>query len=188
MGAAGLIPLGLLDNSPIPLPGSMDIVLIILCVRDPRWWFYYSMMATAGALLGGFFTYRLARRGGKETLKRKFPSWQVDSVNKIFERWGFGAIAVSALIPPPFPITPFLIVAGAVQYPAKKFLSALALGRLVRYTIFGYLGAHFGRKIVALVREAGHPSTLVISVAVVGTAIAIFFVWRRFKSHKRATV
>ena len=187
LGGIGLIPLGLLDNSLIPIPGSMDLVLIILCIREPQWWLYYAMMATAGSLVGGFVTYRLSRKGGKETLERKFPRWQVERINKIFERWGFGAIAVSALVPPPFPITPFLIAAGAMQYPTREFLSALGLGRIVRYTIFAYLGARYGRKIIALIRGAGNPFTLVILVALVGTAAAVFFIWRGVKGHKRVT-
>jgi membrane protein YqaA with SNARE-associated domain len=186
LGGIGLIPLGLLDNSPIPIPGSMDVVLIILCIRDQPWWFYYALMATAGSLIGGFVTYRLSRKGGKETLERKFPRWQVDRVNQIFERWGFGAIAISALVPPPFPITPFLIAAGAMQYPTKKFLAALSLGRIIRYTIFAYLGARYGRKIIALIAEAGHPLTLAIVAALAGTAVVIFFLWRGFKGRKRA--
>jgi len=186
LGGIGLIPLGLLDNSPIPIPGSMDVALIILCIRDQQWWFYYALMATAGSLIGGFVTYRLSRRGGKETLERKFPRWQVDRVNKMFERWGFGAIAISALVPPPFPITPFLIAAGAMQYPGRNFLAALGCGRIVRYTIFAYLGARYGRRIIALLAEAGHSFTLAIVVAVAGTAVVIFFLWRGFRSDKRA--
>jgi len=186
LGGVGLIPLGLLDNSPIPIPGSMDVVLLILCIRGEQWWFYYSLMATAGALLGGFVTYRLSRKGGKETLNRKFSRSQVERVNKIFARWGFGAIAMAAVLPPPVPITPFLIAAGAMQYPARKFLTALAIGRIVRYTILGYLASLYGRKIIAWIAELGHPSALVILGAVAGTAVAIFLFWRGFRGNKRA--
>jgi len=34
LGGLGLIPLGLLDNSPIPLPGAMDVATIILSARQ----------------------------------------------------------------------------------------------------------------------------------------------------------
>ena len=120
LGGVGLIPLGLVDNSLIPLPGSMDVALIILCARQEDWWFYYALMATAGAVIGGFVTYRLARKGGKETLERKLRPEQVEKVRKAFEKYGFSAIAVPALLPPPVPITPFLLAAGAMQYPAEK--------------------------------------------------------------------
>src|SRR2546423_10915857 len=46
LGGIGLIPLGLLDNSVVPLPGSMDVATILLAARDKRLWFYYAAMAT----------------------------------------------------------------------------------------------------------------------------------------------
>jgi membrane protein YqaA with SNARE-associated domain len=178
LGGLGLIPLGLLDNSIVPLPGSMDVVLIILCARQEEWWFYYALMATAGGVIGGYVTYRLARKGGKQALERRFPPRQVAKVNKIFERWGFSAIAVPALLPPPFPITPFLIAAGAMQYPLRKFLAALAAGRVVRYVILGYLSARYGRKIIRFIAQHGHPVALtVIVVAIVAVLVALYY-WR----------
>jgi hypothetical protein len=74
LGGLGFIPLGLLDNSVIPLPGSMDVLTIFLSAHKERLWFYYASMATAGSVIGGFVTYRLARKGGKETLARRFPA------------------------------------------------------------------------------------------------------------------
>jgi membrane protein YqaA with SNARE-associated domain len=185
LGGLGLIPLGLLDNSIVPLPGSMDVVLIILCARQPEWWFYYALMATAGGVIGGFVTYRLARRGGKRALERRFPRRQVDKVNKIFERWGFGAIAVPTLLPPPFPFTLFLIAAGAMQYPLRKFLAALALGRIVRYIILAYLAERYGRKIIGFIAAHGKPVALVATgVAIVGGLVAYFY-WRRSRSSEQ---
>jgi membrane protein YqaA with SNARE-associated domain len=181
LGGIGLIPLGLLDNSLLPLPGSMDVGLIILCARDSQFWLYYALMATVGALVGGYVTYRLARKSGKEMLERRFPRWQVDRVNRIFERWGFGAVAVPAILPPPVPMTPFLIAAGAMQYPVNKFLSALALGRFVRYMILAYLASRYGRTIIEFITEHGHPVALSIAGLLLGTALAIFIFWRGSK-------
>src|SRR5713101_2547348 len=127
LGGVGLIPLGLLDSSVIPLPGSMDVLTILLAARDQHLWFYYALMATAGSVLGGFVTYRMARRGGKEAVARKFSQRAADGAYKIFERWGFGAIAVPAVLPPPFPMVAFVLAAGAMQYSAGKFLIALTL-------------------------------------------------------------
>src|SRR3984957_16381033 len=71
LGALGFIPLGLLDSSVIPLPGSMDVLTIVLAARDAKLWPYYAVMATVGSVLGGLVTYRLARKGGKASLARK---------------------------------------------------------------------------------------------------------------------
>jgi len=148
LGGPGLILLGLADNSPIPLPGSMDAATILLAAHHGNLWIYYAIMATAGAVLGGYFTYRMARKGGKETLEKRFSRRKTDRVYAIFERWGLVSVAIPAILPPPFPIVPMLLAAGAMQYPARKFLAALAVGRGIRYTILAYLGAHYGRNIV----------------------------------------
>src|ERR1700722_6729482 len=84
LGGIGLIPLGLIDNSPIPFPGILDVATIVLSARQEQLWFYYSLMATAGSLVGGFLTYRLARTGGKEALDRRFSRRNVGRVCKIF--------------------------------------------------------------------------------------------------------
>jgi membrane protein YqaA with SNARE-associated domain len=148
LGGPSLILLGLVDNSVIPLPGSTDVVTILLAAHHREPWFYYTIMATAGSVLGGYLTYRMARKGGKETLEKRFSQKKVNKVYAIFERWGFAAVAIPAILPPPFPIVPMLLAAGAMQYPTRKFLTALAIGRGSRYTILAYLGFHYGRNIV----------------------------------------
>jgi len=177
LGGVGLIPLGLLDNSPIPLPGAMDVATIVLSARQEQLWLYYALMATAGSVIGGYVTYRLAGKGGKEALDRRFSRRRVDKVCKIFGRWGFGAIAIPALLPPPVPMIPFLFAAGAMQYPVRKFLAALLLGRVLRYTILSYLAARYGRQIIAFIMLHGHPVALAIILAVVATAALVFYFW-----------
>ncbi|MGA8539095.1 MAG: VTT domain-containing protein, partial [Terriglobales bacterium] len=139
LGGPGLILLGVADNSLIPLPGSTDVVTVLLAAHRREPWFYYTIMATAGAMLGGYLTYRMARKGGKETLEKRFSVTRVKKVYAIFDRWGFASIAIPAMLPPPFPIVPMLLAAGAMQYPTRKFLTALAVGRGIRYTILAYL-------------------------------------------------
>ena len=92
LGALGFIPLGLLDSSVIPVPGSMDVLIIILSARNEKLWLLYAVMATIGSVIGAYVTYRVARKGGKETLERKFPARTMEKVQRSFSRWGFGAI------------------------------------------------------------------------------------------------
>src|SRR6201987_4281198 len=139
LGGLGFIPLGLLDSSMIPLPGSMDILAIVLSARKKELWLYYALMATIGSVIGGFVTYRLARKGGKETLERKFPARTLQKVYKIFARWGFAAIVIVAVLPPPVPVVVFVFAAGAMQFSVHKFLVALTLGRIVRYSLLAFL-------------------------------------------------
>lgn len=185
IGGIGLIPLGLLDNSPIPLPGIMDVATIVMSARQQQLWLYYALMATAGSVIGGFVTYRLARKGGKEALERRFSRRKVDKVCEIFERWGFGAIVIPALLPPPVPMVPFLLAAGAMQYPVRKFLAALTLGRIFRYMILAYLAARYGRQIIAFIKEHGHPVVVGIIVVLLATAAVVFYFWSGSRNKKR---
>jgi membrane protein YqaA with SNARE-associated domain len=185
LGGPGLILLGIADNSLIPLPGSTDVVTILLAAHRSEPWFYYTIMATAGAILGGYLTYRMARKGGKETLEKKFSPKKVKRVYAIFERWGFAAVAIPAILPPPFPITPMLLAAGALQYPTRKFLTALAVGRGVRFTILGYLGYHYGRSIVKFFAQYYWPVMIVlIAFSLAGGLYGLYQYKRRQKSDR----
>jgi membrane protein YqaA with SNARE-associated domain len=187
LGGLGFIPLGLLDSSVIPLPGSMDVLTVVLAAGKKELWWYYALMATAGSVIGGFVTYRIARKGGKETLERKVRAKKLKKVYQTFERWGFGTIAVGALLPPPVPFVPVLLVAGAMQYSVKKFLLALALGRAVRYSILAFLAARYGRQALRLISHNGHPvliALIAIGAAAIGVGIYLF-VRKRSKKNKK---
>jgi membrane protein YqaA with SNARE-associated domain len=189
LGGPGLILLGLADNSLIPLPGSTDIVTILLAAHRGDPWVYYALMATAGAVLGGYLTYRMARKGGKETLEKRFSRKKVNKVYAIFERWGFASVAIAAILPPPFPITPMLLAAGAMQYPTRKFLAALAVGRGIRFAILAYLGAHYGRHIVNLFARYYWPilSGLIVFSVLAGL-LGLFEYKRGQKSNSAGTL
>ena len=171
----GLLVLGLADNSVIPLPGSMDVLTIWLAAGQPKLWPYYAAMATLGAVLGGYITYSLARKGGKEAFEKRVQKRTASKVYKQFERWGFWAIAVPAMIPPPFPIVPFLLAAGAMQYSHKKFLGALAVGRGIRFIVVAGLGALYGNHIVSFFAKYYLSAVLIlVGLAVVTGGYALY--------------
>jgi len=187
LGGVGLIPLGVLDSSVVPLPGSMDFVTILLASRQGDWWPYYAFMATVGSVIGGFLTYRLARKGGKETLERKFSRRRAGKIYAFFGKWGFGAILVASLLPPPLPMVPFLLAAGAMQYPVRKFLSALAIGRAVRYAVLAYLSSRYGPSIIGfLAAHERRAAWVAIALAVI-VAIAFALYLLAHKTHSRNT-
>jgi membrane protein YqaA with SNARE-associated domain len=181
LGGVGLVLLGLIDNSVIPVTGSMDVLTIWLAARHREPWPYYALMATLGAVIGGYITYALARKGGKEVMERKLSKKRATKVSKAFTRWGFAAIAIPALLPPPFPFLPFLIAAGAMQYSRKKFLAALILGRGIRYSVEAVLGFVYGRHILRFFSQYYKPALAVLIVlAVIGTVLSVIQ-YRRMK-------
>jgi membrane protein YqaA with SNARE-associated domain len=187
-GGLGLVLLGLADNSIIPLPGSMDVLTIYFAVHHHKDWWYYALMATVGALIGGYITYRLARKGGKATLKHRLGPRRSQAIYDRFERWGFWAIFVPALLPPPFPFVPFLLAAGAMQYSRQKFLGALALGRSLRYFLLAYLGVLYGRHFLRFFNTYTKPTLyILIAFSVIAGVIALVSYLRYRNEGKTAT-
>lgn len=184
LGGIGLIPLGLVDSSVVPIPGSMDIATVFLAARDTHLWLYYALMATAGSVAGGFLTYRLARKGGKEALEHRSARGYMRKVCEIFEKWGFAAVAIPALLPPPMPVTPFVVAAGAMQYSRKMFLTAFTSARLVRYLLLASLAAYYGRQIIDLISHNLLLVGIVIAL-VLGAAVALVFIIRDGRARGR---
>jgi membrane protein YqaA with SNARE-associated domain len=185
LGGPGLLLLGLADNSVIPLPGSMDVLTIWLTVHNHRLWWYYAAMATAGSVLGGYITYRMARHGGKAAIDRKLGQRRARRFYRRFERWGFSAIVFPAILPPPFPFVPFLLVAGALQYSRGKFVAALALGRSIRYGILAYLGVIYGRHFLRFFNRNTKPTIYVlVGLSAIAGAAAL---WGYLHMRKQRT-
>lgn len=174
LGGPGLILLGIADNSIVPLTGSMDVLTLWLAAGHRDIWPYYAVMATIGAVLGGYITYSLGRKGGKEAIQKRVKKQKADKLFKSFDKWGFRTIAVGALLPPPFPLVPVLLAAGALQYPSKKFVAALALGRSIRYFLLAGLGSLYARQITSFFNRYYKPAVLtLVGLAVIGSIIAL---------------
>jgi membrane protein YqaA with SNARE-associated domain len=181
LGGPGLIVVGLIDNSVIPIPGGMDLFVILLTASHREWWWYYGLMATVGAVLGGYLTFRLSKKGGKAGLEKKIGKKRAEKVYKKFEKGVFSTIAVGSVIPPPFSLVPVLMAAGVMQYPKKKFIAALATGRAVRFFAIALLGRTYGTAIVGWLGRYYKPFLYVlIALGVLGGLGALaYFKWYR---------
>jgi membrane protein YqaA with SNARE-associated domain len=185
LGGPGLILLGIADNSIVPLTGSMDVLTLWLAAHHRDIWPYYAAMATTGAVLGGYITYALGRQAGKEAIERKFNQAKARKIFSKFDRWGFKSVFLSAILPPPFPLVPLLLAAGALQYPKKKFVPALALGRAVRYLLIAGLGSLYARQITRFFSQYYKPAVLVLAgLAVLGGMLTLLE-YRRSRTHRR---
>ncbi len=186
LGGPGLIIIGIVDASAVPLPGSIDAFVIILAAQHRAWWPYYAFMATVGAVVGGYITYRLAEKGGEETLEKKIGKRRAEKVYKRFERKGFSTVALAAILPPPFPTFPVLLAAGVLKYPPRKLISALSLGRAVRYFAVAYVAHLYGQEIIAFLSPYYKPLLYsLIGLASLGAIAAlVYFKWYRPKKQR----
>jgi membrane protein YqaA with SNARE-associated domain len=172
LGGPGLILMGLVDNSIIPTPGGMDILTVILTVKQRQLWWYYGLWALAGSMIGAYVSYRLGRKGGKESLDRRFGHERMQKVYKKFERGGFFTVFMPAILPPPFPTGPFLVAAGALNYPIGKFFAYLATARTIRYMGLAYLAFRYGNWITRAMRHYYHPLLWIFTALLIAAGIA----------------
>ena len=149
LGGPGLILLGIADNSVVPLTGSMDVLTIYLAASHREYWFYYAGMATIGAVIGGYITYRLARKGGKEALETQARAEKrPKSIREVRELGLLGGSRTgSASSSVPHRSLP-AVQRRSAKYSRHRFLGALTLGRGLRFTIVAGLGAMYGKHIV----------------------------------------
>jgi membrane protein YqaA with SNARE-associated domain len=172
LGGPGMILVGLADNSVIPTPGGMDILAIILTVRHRDLWWYYGLMAVVGAVIGGYVSYRVGRKGGKEALDKRFGAERMEKVYKKFERGGFLTVFVPAILPPPFPTAPFLVAAGALNFPQKQFFVYLTIARAIRYMGLTLLAFLYGRWIMQELHHYYKPLLWTFTILLVAGGIA----------------
>ena len=180
LGPIGEVLLGLADASVVPTPGSLDLLLILLVGSSPHNWWIYVLAATIGSSLGAYITYGIGVKGGKEGLAKRIPERKVKNVYRWSEKYGVGAVAVPAFLPPPFPLSPFLLAAGVMKVPKTKFLGSYAGGRLVRYGVVAWLGRKYGQSIVRAMQLYSRPIiwTLIV-LAVLGGLATAAYLWRR---------
>jgi len=188
LGGPGLLLLGIADNLPVGScpAGSVDIFLIVLSAHQHHWWAYYALMATVGEVLGGYLTYRLAEKGGQQTFEKKIGKPRAEKLYKTFEKHGFMAILSGAIFPPPFPFTSVLMAAGVMQYPRRKFFSALTAGRAARFWLVAYLAGAYGQQMISFFSRYYQPmeyASIALAIAA-GIGAAIYFIWYRPKAQR----
>lgn len=191
LGGAGIFALAVIDSSlvPIPLPGSTDLVLLLLTayrsasVSSP---IIYASCAFAGSILGGYMTWAAGKKGGEAALGKLARKKYMRRVQGWVKTHGMVSVLVSTLLPPPVPLMPFLLAAGALGLPRAHFLTSYCAGRAVRYGVIAWLGFRYGRQMLAMWQKYLHAWTtpilsVYISLIVLGSAYGFW----KYRSQKR---
>ena len=178
LAAPAMIVIGALDSSLLSLPEINDYLVVGRCFRYPPAAFYFPLFAAAGSVLGCHILYSIVRRGGQAVLRRRFNLQSIQRVERAYERFGFLAIGVPAVLPPPLPFKIFVATAGALEYPRWKFLLTVMIARSLRYYVEGILAVFYGRRVLLFLRDNG--LVIVSIVATIGLIAAIiYFVVKR---------
>jgi membrane protein YqaA with SNARE-associated domain len=177
--APAMIVIGALDSSLLSLPEINDYLVVGRCFKYPTAAFYFPLFAATGSVIGCNILYSIIRRGGQAVLRKRFPLQSIKRVERAYERFGFLAIGIPAILPPPLPFKIFVATAGALEYPRWKFLLTVMIARSFRYYLEGILAVYYGRRVLVFMKDNG-----LVIVSIVGTLVLIgliiyLVVWMR---------
>jgi len=181
LGGLGLFSVAVIDSSviPLPLPGSTDLLLLWLAANrgSP---YMLAFFAISGSIVGGYSTWHVGRRGGESALRRYLPSTLHGRIVKWIERHPFLLVFVPAMLPPPLPVLPFTLAAGALGVTRRRFLLVYGAARSLRYSLISWLGVVYGRNIVRFWSRtvAQYSTSLLYIFFVILVGGACFGIWK----------
>ena len=184
--APAMIIIGALDSSLLSLPEINDYLVVGRCYKDPTAAYYFPLFAAAGSVLGCNLLYTIVRRGGQAVLRKRFKLENIKKVERAYERFGFLAIGIPAILPPPLPFKIFVATAGALEYPRWKFLLTVMIARSFRYYVEGILAVFYGRRVLLFLKDNG-----LVIVSIVATlaliALGVYILIKRRRGPAAAT-
>ena len=148
---AGVVILAALDSTLFfSLPLGIDAAVVILAARMRDLWWIVPLLATMGSAVGAALTFWMGVLIGEKGLDRYVPPKRLKRVRAKIKDRGAIALAVLDLIPPPFPFTPFVLAAGALEVSAPLFFTTLAACRLLRFGLEAALARTYGHRVLAI--------------------------------------
>lgn len=178
LGPFGLFAVALLDSAFVPLPSSVDALMILLTIAHPRLMIGYAVLATAGSAIGCVILYYISRRAGSRAL-RKFSPAKQKRVKGLIDRYDVLSVLVASLMPPPFPFKMFVITAGVFRFSFTRFTLAIIAGRMFRFLLEGYFAIRYGAQARQILAQ--YYPWIGLGLAVL---IIVFFVTRNLLKGK----
>lgn len=176
-GGIGLLVLGILDSSFLFAPLGNDLLVVAETARKHSvgLMLYYAAMSTAGSVLGCLLIDLIFRRAGEHELEKHLPRKRLAYFKKKITDNAAWALVIASIAPPPFPFTPFVMAASALQYPRKKLLVVTGAARMVRFTAIGVLALFFGKRILKLADNGVVQGLLIglIVLCVIGSVVSV---------------
>lgn len=180
---AGIVVMGALDASLVFfMPLGIDFVVIIMTARTPDLFWLHALLATIGSLAGAAVTFWIGKKAGEKGLTRLVSERRLQRAKARVSRGAF-VVAALAVIPPPFPFTPFVLASGALAINPWSFFGALALVRVFRFGVEAALASLYGSQILRWMKTPVFQAVVgvFIALAVLGTIVSTVAVVRGSK-------
>jgi membrane protein YqaA with SNARE-associated domain len=184
LGVFGLLLLSALDSSFLVLPFGNDLLLVALVSsnRDSLIWIAYVVVSAIGSVIGVFVVDLIMRKAGEKGLERFVDERKVEKLKAKLENKAGITVFIATLIPPPFPFTPAVMTASALQTPRGKLLTAVFFGRLLRFGAEAVLALYFGRQVIAFINSDA-VSYIVYGMIAIGVVLSTLSVLKWVKRN-----
>jgi membrane protein YqaA with SNARE-associated domain len=187
LGLVGLFLVAIVDSSfvPLPIPGVTDIMLILYAAGHTNPILLVSI-ATVGSAIGGLLSHAAGQAGGMAFLKKHVPERVLSRMTTWMEKHAILSVSLPALLPPPMPLSPFVLAAGAVHMSREKFMWAFTISRLVRHCIAIWIGIRYGHQFLHLWAHfsAKWATTILISIWTIILLSLAFAIWKLVRTSR----
>lgn len=184
---AGILILAALDSTLFFwLPFGVDAATIVFSMRGRTPWWAVALLATAGSLAGAAITFWMGNKAGDTGLDRLAPARHLEAARRrIKKTTRSAALATLSVIPPPFPFTPIVLAAGALDVKGSSFFATLAACRFARFGAEAYLARRYGPQTLQWL-ESPVVGNVVLGFLVVGLGLTAFTIVRMVRSPARS--
>lgn len=143
-GPWGILLIAVIDSIGVPLPATIDALLILIAAKAPGQAYFAAALAVVGSLAGNLALFQTARYGGQRVARTSAQD-EPGPLSSWFRRYGLITVFVPAATPiVPLPLKVFVVSAGALRTPLSRFLGVIIAARSLRYFGEAYLGATLG--------------------------------------------
>jgi membrane protein YqaA with SNARE-associated domain len=154
------------------VPFGIDALIIVLAARYGEIFWIFPPIVTAVSLAGAGLTYWIGRSAGDAGLPRLISPPQLERIKARLNATGAGALAVAAVLPPPFPLTPVLLTCGALHLDRRRFFLVFGTMRLIRFGTVALLARQYGDRLLQIA-DANSLHMVITVLIVAGSTMAI---------------
>jgi membrane protein YqaA with SNARE-associated domain len=161
----------------VPL-GSDALVIVLASTHGESFWIV-PLLVTAFSLAGAALTYWVGRSAGEIGLPRLVSARHLDRMKSTVQRAGAGRLAAAAVLPPPFPLTPFVLTCGALDVDRRRFFLVFGMMRLIRFTAVALLIRQYGDRVRQFLESQQLQTGVIVlvfvaSAALIASAVVLF--------------
>jgi membrane protein YqaA with SNARE-associated domain len=187
LGLAGLFLIAVVNSTfvPLPVPGVADILVILYAATHMNPFFVVAI-ATLGSATGGLISHTAGSVGGMAFLRKHISPQTLSRITFWMESHPILTVALPAILPPPMPLWPFILAAGAVHMSRREFMWSFTLSRLLRHGIAAWLGVRYGSHVLHLwsrFNDRWADSILAAVWTMLGISL-IFALWKLYRAAR----